>query len=342
MNDNNTTRSNQIRDPKTGRTKFISMPMWGDTKFERFFCPSSVKCDVDYPAVDSYVDGTVFLVYADFDKLPDGYSDWDAFEEYCRWQHGHGFVFRTRSNKVKIVFRVNERPTKTTANATLKSILGDDFRHIDTNEKAMLETFMHPRWFGSFGAFCFGEGHVYPVVHDYQWEMIDVKDKKFDHPIVDSLPAIEKKVYRFMASTNRCVKGLDCPQKFIAEQIGCDQSEVSRALASMAKKGLIECIDASVKIGKKAKTFVLSGVLLSLFVCFSPRDPRTLYGNHTPLPTAIEDGTFYFNLWAATNWFTDGGSYFKWVHSIPNIGKKDRLDMAERAWATHAARNGLC
>lgn len=322
-----------------GKQKFFRY-MGGEDSHRFYHLDRKIGCKIDMPEIDDYIDYERSILFADYDRLPSGFSDWESHREYTKFKYGHiGFVFESSSGKTKIAFvlegiHLSDR-IKTD---TLKKLIQDDMDGVGLKHNDLSRSFMHPRFFSAFGSFIRSADPIKPV-RDHQ-----VKYITLPNAILSDYPEPIREIVTHIASFGwKSTAGVDCPQRYIADAFGRSQSTVSVNMQDAKNDGVIRCVDSSVSVGRKAMTFAISTALYSAIVAWSCIGSLTSGGYPKNLYRApvldLEDGHWYEGLWRATNHFHDESSFMDWAFSESRDPQKhhERMAMASRAWNNHLA-----
>jgi len=323
-----------------GKQKFFRY-MGGEFSHRFYAMDRKIGVKSDLPEIDDYIDYDRSIIFADFDELPVGFDNWDAHREYISYNYGHvGFVFPSASGKTKIAvvtkgIHLSDRIKRD----TLRSIFGDDIAGAGMGHNDMSMSFIRPESFRGLGDFIRSSSAVTPV-RDHQVSYISLPSA-----ILSDCPEVVREIVTHIASFgNRAIDGVDCPQRYIAEAFNRSQSTVSVAIRDAESMGLIKCVDDTVCVGRKAKTYSIGRVLfasIAVWACLSistqrAADPKNLYRSS---PLTLLPGGWYSGLWAATNYFMDEPSFLEWANSESRdpLKHRERMKMASRAWANHIA-----
>lgn len=326
------------------------------------------------------------LIFADFDNLPSFASSYSQLESMLEVKFsGSAIILRTPSNKLKLAFRLSgnwdSEDKKLFLQKQLSGILGnlwnmkvetkDDsgklvmkpcIDKLDTAinsafctnemikklklEWATVKVFNHKEFKAEkkkaiVSSVC--EDVIEPVTKPVrQWNLFEGALPNID------VTKLEEQTLRFILGwQKKAINGLDCPVNFIASVLKKDTRNVSKALKSLEKKGLIECVSDFGKTkedrkfnGRKfytpARTYRICGVLVefakSLVQKIKYQTSKIREAAFKGLEL-IQNGEWHSKLFDIAR-AAKGDSEAFWSHleGIPGIDKKGRRNKAQKVW----------
>lgn len=287
----------------------------------------------EQPEFQSKLNATTWMIFMDFDYLPNGFGDWDSFSEYLK-SFNLGCVIRTRSEKAKVVLLVDsDAMSNKIAFNTFRKYFGELVDSCDMN--AFMHSYIMPDQFELLTSYLNSSPLTQAVRDTDDWDMIEI-------PKFENLNALNSKVLQFfMSSRNEFVDG---SQKYMAEIFNVSQSAISMSIKKLISLGYISLVDKSYQVGIKAKTYKVVNTK-----CIEFKKKKFLskallsYCNTkiTSLPQSIEDGTWFGTVWASTRLFNNASQFLKWLTSLSGVMLKGRYRRSIRAWNAHASNNGL-
>jgi hypothetical protein len=279
---------------------------------------------------DSYYDRQV-LIMADFDHLYDEFTSFNSLAKYMENTYGKtGLVIRSFSGKVKIVFVVHLKPginiNQQHALETLRVLLNErDYNHIDKSLGALSLSFLTKESFLKLKIEL-----PYKPVHELQVSSKPVKPDHVYRTFKSKIPEFlipfigkNKKKEKFIRILLECkmlmYDGFNLPLKKLAKECEVDPKTISSWIRHLKTLNLLECIDETYIIGKKAKTFKAKNELLT-FLSSTKKEKITI-------PSKIDDGKWYKTLFIVRTILKNETLYTEWFNSLPDNHLKDRKRM---------------
>jgi len=213
------------------------------------------------------------IVAADFDNLPDGFMDWDHFEQYLYQTYSEsGLVVRTPSGKCKVLFQLKMpsgvKLIRLDRMNTLKELLlPEDFPWIDEVPTALTKVYLTPAmlpklqsWKPKFHKPCLMDAPKIPTFSElearytYQNLMeaaqrfkpkeIEIQGKVFDllataFPRMSEDTRLSISIYLVRYRT-RLAQGFPLNQKLMANMIQCKQPYVAKILKKLIDMGWLK------------------------------------------------------------------------------------------------------
>ena len=263
------------------------------------------------------------IIAADFDTLPDGFMDFNHFEQYLHQTYSsQGLVVRSPSGKCKVLFQLKmggPRLERLDRVATLKDLLlEEDFKWIDTVPTAFSKAYLTPAMLPKLQSWkpIFHKPKLLPVNLPKKaptFEELQLKYtfedlmKSFDSFTQEQLNVHNKLQRLIKANFNRMsdsniknisiylvrysnylLRGFHLNQKLMAQMVGVSQQSVSNTLKKMESIGWLD-ISSSYCANMQAKKNTARGTLREVLVLGTKDD----YNNNTLESlrnTVIKDG----------------------------------------------------
>lgn len=210
-------------------------------------------------------------IVADFDKLPQAYSDWHEFKlDMCSRYGNISAVNTSVSGKVKLFFpaKSKNRMTGDVALAYLKSILNpEDFDIIDNSHAALCCSYMNEHILDGINLMCAMEfvdigdikNKIQTTTRYYSYKG---KIPQFFKFFIGNEKAREQFVRALLSCHNLIEnRGFGLSQTVLAAQCGVSTGSISKWLKTLQDMKLLDCVDANWEYKKKAKIYKASWML---------------------------------------------------------------------------------
>lgn len=282
------------------------------------------------------------FVCADFDYLPSGFKKWDDFYGYCVKAYGKkGFVFRSISNKVKVLFLVElpvgrSRMTSSISKNILDKLLKSDIEYADTSMFGMGLLFLYPPLVNGIQKFLRSNPKKHKIAknmcveaaHEFQEYFGEIPSEIFDNFIGKS---VKREMFiRILMRQKGLVTtaGFDLPTTKIARDIGVDQKTVWIWREELASLGYLKCVDRDYTKGKKAMTYKFMGVIRKVVVDLFRRVSKGIKTLFKPksFPDKINAGEWHEKAWELSASYVNNPKEFleaaKKLSGINQSGKR--------------------
>jgi hypothetical protein len=272
--------------------------------------------------------GPYILLFADFDILPPGFSDWNCFYNYCKYSYPSGCVMKTFSGKVKVAFTVKTSGANKAEQlrSYLLDIIGNDlYEYLDLTVSGMTIMFFDKLQSAVLYAYSCSGKHL-EVGIDIGYSELDHSFKSYVGELPDfakywvesgrsSIKKREKFIRIVLMQLGLAKSGFDLPTTKLGYEIDVPPSRISEWLRSLMRLKLLKCIDEKYKIGFKAKTYKAVGSMLNYMkiTFFKALKTTTNYCSKNiekMLPTYIQDGDWNRKVWELSKHFVEFPSKF--------------------------------
>lgn len=154
----------------------------------------------------------------------------------------------------------------------------------------------------------------------YQLYAGEIGNKQLDQVLNSKL---KENFTRVLLSTKGLLttKGFQFSQRKIAEALNCSLGMANLLIQMFKSLGFLKCIDHSYIVDVRAKTYVATGLLLSMLQAIYPK----ISSQNTNLPIRIEDGQYQEVIWRLSYyWWQYPDVFIDWIKEIVPDDKKKK------------------
>jgi len=278
------------------------------------------------------------VVCADFDYLPDGFSDFDSLQVYMKSIFSYrSLIIKSKSGKIKALFMVDlkEKLDMTTeiALASLQKILPSDlFDAIDKSYCGLSIMFIRPSVIPKIQTWL-KSAYIYDAViedkepHFFEYHVGDLP-KCFDSFISkDSRGRSEREGFvRLIMNIQGLSIEFGLPNTKIARELGVNQKTVSRWRNDLIKLGLLEVTSDFYCKGRTAKQYKAKGKFKKVLDKKYNKKSYLLAPVPDSLPDRISDGNWNETAWELSLKFVrEPEKFISLARKIPDVNRKNRL-----------------
>jgi hypothetical protein len=307
------------------------------------------------------------VLVADYDQLPQGYSNWDQFREHLNYQYfGKGLVTSSYRKKAKILFktRTASKITFKSACATLQSLLEVADYGVDATVQGISTSFVTREMYDALdGGRALDLLPVYDAVEPQQTAINSFMEQsslasttwkfhKFDQESVKKLtpvlardhvtPKVEAarwSVIRYIISSAAlAITQIELPQTKLTRECSFISGvefalvDINKAIQSLKRLEILELTKDTYMVGSSSKGYQARGVLKE--IC------EEILKNRHEVPTSIEPGRWHSTLVAEVFYFVRKGreEWDRWFYSLPDCRVGDRVYQMENVWKWAVSR----
>ncbi len=289
--------------------------------------------------------GELFVIAADFDKVPYGFASFDQLEEFLKFIYRNAIVSRSFSNKVKCFFlvRFEGEMNRETASETLHKILGPDlFEGCDLSISALSFTFLTAKMARQLKHLSALTPIEAVVGHELERVPVDVNKDLTPRPMrrgTDSLaPELQawvsrspsrRQLMQILAASPQLLSraGMDLPTTYLANECGCSPTHIWRFRESLIREGFLERISTQYRVGHKAMTYQARGELRE---SLRAKFPKMLQPPPDLAEEVIEPGTWNARLFELSLSYGSNLEAFRQeAAKLEGINEKDRWRKVE-------------
>ena len=303
------------------RLTYQGKPIWFSVMGMRRNFIDRISAKKEYqPRVESRLNRDHWLLFADFDVLPEAFGSWELLREYLEMLPIH--VFKSFSGKPKAVLLVQSSSMSTgKAIDTIKAALGEAADGID--KQGVLHSYICPKYFEAMQTWLDSAEPIEAISDRSYWRFKNIQTHA-------GISSEENLVLKFAASYEK-EGSVALPQAFISQEVGLSLTKVNKAIKRLIARRMLRVVDKSYSPGREAMRYEVIAVHLALRgnlqgIVF--REP----------PVFIQDGTWFTTIWACTNLFASSESFFEWLDGLRGLTMA-RRKKATASWNAHARRS---
>ncbi len=296
------------------------------------------------------------ILCADFDKVPNGYRDYDELENrMVAFYKDSALVLRSFSGKVKVLFiaekEENVRMSNKIALDNLRRLLPPniDEKDIDPSTGALQWTFVSQGIKERMQQLPRLKVHTL-IAPAQNIEITPKETPKSEAPLREHAGEIPDDLLLFLKEEKFLMNGTSDRERFVRILLASPQlmydngfgisalkikkqgiashTTIYKLVSKLVKLGLLKKVSGYI-IKKKANCYIANGILREAIANLPP--PL----NYRKLPKTILDGEWYSTLWYASYKFRYKleEDFIKWVKTIEEWDRKgkDRLQLAKNA-----------